>query len=150
MKETFISVNCLNGKDINTRVLEAFILAFSAKNVQLFDEILHDEGLFLDNLTKNEALDFFHDQFYNRSFGLHQYAFMKIYRGISLDVFPGAEMLEIRLAACQCISVFGEEEDPFINEHVLRYTFRFKDGRISGIAIPEKFVKKAGYKAENN
>ncbi len=130
----------MNGKDINTRVLEAFILVFSRKNVQLFDEILHDDGLFLDNLTKNEVLDFFQDQFYNRRFGLQQYAFMKIYRGVSLDVFPGAEMIEIRLAACKCISVFGEEENPFINEHVLRFTFRFKDGIISVIAIPEKFV----------
>lgn len=150
MKENLEYVKSLNEKEINTRALEALVFAFNAKNARLFDEILHDDGLFLDNLTKNEALDFFQDQFYNRRFGLHQYKFMKIYRGISLDVFPGAEMLEIRLAACPYISVFGEEENPFINEHVLRYTFRFKDGRVSGIAVPEKFVKKAGFKAENN
>jgi hypothetical protein len=65
-------------------------------------------------------------------------------------VFPGAEMIEIRNAACSYISDFGEEENPFINEHVLRFVFRFKDGRISGIGVPEKFVSYAEYKRCKN
>ncbi len=150
MRENPEYVKSLNEKEINTRALEALILAFNAKNAQLFDEILHDDGVFLDNLTKNEALDFFQDQFYNRRFGLYKYKFIKIYRGISLDVFPGAEMIEIRNAACPYISDFGEEENPFINEHVLRFTFRFKDGRVSEIGVPEKFLSYADYRKIKN
>ncbi len=150
MRENREYVKSLNEKEINTRALEALILAFNAKNAQLFDEILHDDGVFLNNLTKNEALDFFQDQFYNRRFGMYKYKFIKIYRGISLDVFPGAEMIEIRNAACPYISDFGEEENPFINEHVLRFTFRFKDGRVSEIGVPEKFLSYADYRRIKN
>ena len=54
-------------------------MAFNVKNAQLIDEILHDDGVFMDNLTKNETLDFFQDQFYNRRFGLYPPATVALY-----------------------------------------------------------------------
>ena len=45
-------------------------------------------------------------------------------------------MLEIRYACCSFISEFGEMEDPFIDEHVIRYCFEFKDNQIIEIRIP--------------
>ena len=133
-------------QEINDQILNSFIQAFKSLNHQILAEILHEEGLFLENLSKNEAINYFQKLFYDEKVGLVNYNFIKFYHGISLDVLPGSVMLEIRYACCSFISEFGEMEDPFIDEHVIRYCFEFKDNRIIEIRIPGNSI----YNSEKN
>jgi hypothetical protein len=121
---------------INDKILDSFIQAFKLLDYQILAEILHEEGLFLENLSKNEALNYFQKLFQDEKTGLVNYNFIKFYHGTSLDVLPYSEMLEIRFACCSFISEFGEIEDPFIDEHVIRLCFSFKENQIIDIRIP--------------
>ena len=127
-------------QEINVQILNSFIQAFNSLDHHILAEILHEDGLFLENLSKNESLDYFQKLFQDEKLGLVNYNFIKFYHGISLDVLPGSVMLEIRYACCSFISEFGEMEDPFIDEHVIRYCFEFKDNLIIEIRIPENSI----------
>jgi hypothetical protein len=130
-------INTITPKQvINDKILDSFIQAFKLLDYQILAEILHEEGLFLENLSKNEAIDYFQKLFQDEKTGLVNYNFIKFYHGTSLDVLPGSEMLEIRFACCSFISEFGEIEDPFIDEHVIRFCFEFKDNQIIDMRIP--------------
>ena len=133
-------------QEINAQILNSFIQAFKSLNHQILAGILHEEGLFLENLSKNEAINYFQKLFYDEKVGLVNYNFIKFYHRISLDVLAGSEMLEIRYACCSFISEFGEMEDPFIDEHVIRYCFGFKDNQIIEIRIPGNSI----YNSEKN
>jgi hypothetical protein len=121
---------------INDKILDSFIQAFKLLDYQILAEILYEDGLFLENLSKNEAIDYFQKLFQDEKTGLVNYNFIKFYHGTSLDVLPGSEMLEIRFACCSFISEFGEMEDPFIDEQVIRFCFSFKENQIIDIRIP--------------
>ena len=121
---------------IKAQILNSFIQGFKSLDHQILAELLHEEGLFLENLSKTEAINYFQKLFQDEKTGLFNYNFIKFYHGISLDVLTGSVMLEIRYACCSFISEFGEMEDPFIDEHVIRYCFEFKDNQIIEIRIP--------------
>lgn len=133
-------------QEINAQILNSFIQAFKSLNHQILAGILHEEGLFLENLSKKESLDYFQKLFQDEKTGLVNYNFIKFYQGTSLDVLTGSEMLEIRYACCSFISEFGEMEDPFIDEHVIRYCFGFKNNQIIEIRIPGNSI----YNSEKN
>jgi hypothetical protein len=133
-------------QEINTQILNSFIQAFKSLDTQILAKILHQDGLFLENLSKNEAIDYFQKLFQDKKTGLVNYNFIKFYHGTSIDVLPYSEMLEIRFACCSFISEFGEMEDPFIDEHVIRLCFSFKENQIIEIRIPGNSI----YNSEKN
>ncbi len=134
----------------NSKLMEEFSHAFVASNLNAINELLHEDGVFFGNITKAKALGYFQQLFFGDE-GIANCQHVYFNKGISLDLFCGAEVLEFR---CQkklqfrknglpYFAAFGEMQDIFSDECVFRFAFEYTDGQISAIRIPKKYIEKA-------
>jgi hypothetical protein len=128
----------------NSRLLNSFLHAFIANDVNAIKGMLHNEGFYFGKYSKSKAAGYFYSIFFNEKSGIHHLFDINVNKGIALNKIPGSEVLEIR--CCHKInekSKFGSLEDIFIGERVFRYCFLFKDSKILDIQIPTRFIEKA-------
>ena len=128
----------------NSKLLNCFLHAFIANDVNSIKGMLHDDGLYFGKYSKSKTAGYFYKLFFNEKNGIHDLFDVNVNRGIALNKIPGSEVLEIR--CCHKIiekSKFGSLEDIFIDERVFRYCFLFKDNKIIDIQIPTRFIEKA-------
>ena len=64
---------------IKAQILNSFIQGFKSLDHQILAELLHEEGLFLENLSKTEAINYFQKLFQDEKTGLFNYNFIKLY-----------------------------------------------------------------------
>ena len=127
-----------------SKLLNCFLHAFIANDVNSIKGMLHDDGLYFGKYSKSKTAGYFYKLFFNEKNGIHDLFDVNVNRGIALNNIPGSEVLEIR--CCHKIiekSKFGSLEDIFIGEKVFRYCFLFKDNKIIDIQIPTRFIEKA-------
>lgn len=128
----------------NSRLLNSFLHAFIANDVNAIKGMLHDDGFYFGKYSKSKAAGYFYSLFFNEKSGIHHLFDVNVNRGIALNKIPGSEVIEIR--SCHKHnhkSKFGSVEDIFIGERVFRFCFLFKDDLIFDIQIPTLFIEKA-------
>jgi len=144
--------------EINSDLLNEFCFAFSSANIGAILELLHNHGRFFNNLSKGKAAGVFHKMIHGTK-GIKSKNSFKYNRGISLDIFPGQEVLEIRcydenLDDSSCFDFerflgpsFGEPIVHSKNEIIFRFVFRYYEHKIfdvkmtnNAVANPERIV----------
>jgi hypothetical protein len=128
-----------------------FCYAFSAGDINGLMGLLHENGRFFNDLSKGRAAGELHKMM-NGQKGIKSRNAFKYNRGISLDIFPGQEVLEIR-----CYNQnfeddsmfdldgfmgpkFGEPPVEGKNEIVYRFVFRYQDFKIIELKMASKAI----------
>ena len=135
-----------------------FCYAFSAGDINGLMNLMHENGRFFNDLSKGRAAGVLHRMIHGPK-GVKSRNAFKYNRGISLDIFPGQEVLEIR-----CFNQNFEDESLFNldgvlgpkfgepaveekNEIVYRFVFRYQDFKIielkmasNAIANPRRII----------
>ena len=128
----------------NSKLLNCFLHAFIANDINAIKGMLHDDGFYFGKYSKYKTASFFYNLFFNVHNGIHDLFDINVNRGIALNKIPGSEVLEIRCRHnITKKSKFGSLDNIFIGERVFRYCFLFKDNQIIDIQIPTRFIKKA-------
>ncbi len=144
MNNTTILKASGNEQKQNTKLLNCFMHAFIANDVNSIENMLHDDGLYFGKYSKSKVAGYFYKLFFNEKNGIHDLFDVNVNKGIALNKIPGSEVLEVRLCnQFKAKSKFGSIQDIFIDERVFRYCFLFKDDLIFDIQIPTRFIEKA-------
>ena len=148
-------------KEKNSDIMNDFCYAFSAGDINGLMSLLHENGRFFNNLNKGRAAGEFHKMI-NSAKGIKTRNAFKYNRGISLDIFPGQEVLEIR-----CYNQNYDEESMFNlegflgpkfgepaveskNEIIYRFVFRYHDFKIIELKLASKAIAHAKRIISNN
>ena len=125
--------------NMNSTILTRFSHAFSSFDVSELMDLLHENGHFFNGYNKGRAQGIFRKIFHGAD-GIQSRNCIQINRGISLSIFPGQEVLEIRCFNDSSTSFFetnpissrkfGQAVDPTLEEVVFRFVFRFQDYKI--------------------
>ncbi len=146
--------------EMNSDLLNDFSHAFSSFDVNAILDLLHERGRFFNDLNKGKAAGIFHKMIHGPN-GIKSRNAMKYNRGISLDIFPGQEVLEIRCYN-QCIEDLNFDDEGFLgpnfgeplvqakNEIIFRFVFRFHEHKIVHLKMAHKAVANSQRIISNN
>ena len=142
----------------NSDIMNDFCYAFSASDINGLMSLLHENGRFFAHMSKGRAAGEFH-RMMNGPQGIKTRNAFKYNRGISLDIFPGQEVLEIRCfnENYEDESIFDFEKflgpkfgEPAVqskNEIIFRFVFRYQDFKIielkmasNAVANPKRII----------
>lgn len=138
-------------KERNSDIMNDFCYAFSASDINGLMNLLHENGRFFNDLNKGRAAGELHKMM-NGPKGIKSRNAFKYNRGISLDIFPGQEVLEIRcyIQNFEDDSMFdldgfmgpkfGEPAVEGKNEIVYRFVFRYQDFKIIELKMAGKTI----------
>jgi hypothetical protein len=147
--------------EVNSDLLNEFCHAFSSANINAILDLLHDRGRFFNDLSKEKAAGVFHKMIHGPH-GIKTRNSYKYNHGISLDIFPGQEVLEIRCynENFDDVSRFDVERflgpefgEPIVhtkNEIIYRFVFRYYEHKIFDIKMPHSAVANSERIVSNN
>lgn len=144
--------------ELNSEILNVFCQALSTSNIYGIIHNLHDHGRFFNGLSKEKAVIVLHKMIYGPK-GIKSRNAFTYNRGISLDIYPGQEVLEIRCYNQQANEDSAEDVEPFKgpnygestmickDEIIFRFVFRFHEHKIfnlkmihNAVANPQRIV----------
>lgn len=140
MRKYFISKASNNELQKNSQALEFLIFSFINPSVLGVKNVLHENGNFFGK-NKTLFLARIHKIFTNLAEESYS---LQINRGISLGVFPGAEVIEIRYSIGsefqkpEKTKLLGETKSN--NEIILRFSATFSDDKIYLLRNPKHFM----------
>jgi hypothetical protein len=125
----------------NSRIMDDFEFAFILGDILRIRHLLHSKGLFFGRRSKISALAKLGKMISVAGGSPSEKNNLHINKGFTKY---GAEVLEIRTSSFMnfnnndepILKKFGEPEDKLIEERVYRFTFKFKEGKICSIQIP--------------
>jgi len=129
---------------VHSNLIQQFEHAFFTGDIHQLKELLHDQGLFLGKQTKAKTLAIWNKLFRSED-GIMLHHHVHVNHGFSRF---GLEVLELRLSKSMCLDeegipdfrTFGQEANAAIDERVFRFTFAFRDGKISSIQQPTEYT----------
>ena len=146
---------------MNSDLLNDFSHAFSSYDINAILDLLHDQGRFFNGMNKGKAAGVFHNMIHGPQ-GIKSRNSFKYNRGISLDIFPGQEVLEIRCYNQRfdddsCFDFEGylgpKFGDPIVhskNEIIYRFVFRYFEYKIFDLKMAQKAVSNSQKIISNN
>ena len=139
----------LSEQQNNDKIIDNFVFSLLSQEVHSFKCFLHDEGKFFGNYSKEQAVAYFFKILFKDSIA-HNWPVINVYRGISLEIHPGKEVLEFRIIPqkySEHLNIF--EQLPFgtpareeIEEKVYKFIVMVQDNKIFGIEVPKKVKPK--------
>jgi hypothetical protein len=147
MKNLNVMVSDAKQRARNTRLIENFILAFTAYDLKYIGSILASDGIFFGyNKAKGMSILF---ALLRGEKSLSSYPMVNVNRGVSLGKYPGAEVVEFRFSENYYDILPAEQWDeipplgspPVKNykEVVIRFVFVFKNDKISRLDLAKHF-----------
>jgi len=137
---------------MNSDLLNDFSHTFSSSDINAILDLLHDQGRFFNGMNKGKAAGVFYKMIHGPK-GVKSRNSFKYNRGISLDIFPGQEVLEIRCYnesfdddSCFDFEGFRGPKfgDPIVhskNEIIYRFVFRYFEYKIFDLKMAQKAVE---------
>jgi hypothetical protein len=147
--------------EMHSKLLNNFCHAIQSANMPGILHILHENGRFFNDLNKQKAARIICKMIHGPN-GIKSRNFLKINHGISLGVFPGQEILELRSYNEQvdenstrgnqhCFGPnFGEPQLDGKDEIIYRFVFRFYENKISNIQLVQKAIANPDRIISNN
>ena len=149
MKNNFVRKFTEREVNKNSSIINDFAHAFSSFDVEDLMSLLHENGCFFNGYNKGRTYGIFRKMIHGAN-GIKSRNCMQFNRGISLTIFPGQEVLEIRCynedldfysGKNHVIRTFGQPADPSIQEIVYRFVFRFQDFKIIEIKMATRSIE---------
>jgi hypothetical protein len=131
---------------VNSELLNNFCQAISTSNMYGIMYLLHDHGRFFNGLSKEKTVSVLHKLVHGPK-GMKSRNTLKFNRGISLDIYPGHEVLEIRCYNQQADEDSDGDAERFMgpdfgepilsskDEIIYRFVFRFYEQKIFDIKM---------------
>ncbi len=125
-------------KQSHDNLLKSFSLAFGAKDPYNIGLLLHEEGVFFENMNKTRVESYFFHLFFSKKELVDHYN-LEIEKAFSMDHFPGEEVLVFRFYP------IDDERNKLlklpIEEKVFAFAFNFKDELIYRIRKPRRYME---------